>query len=623
MPASMTTSSLLAGVLSLAVLAAPALAATCYANLPQSKFPNCTSVTDAFALHWSVSPSTGFITFGVDMDVPASQNQWIGVGLSDAGGMRGADMWILLKYPGNNSYYIQDSFSKDFITPVADVSQDIKLLQPPNPSSTTNTVYTFARALDTCDPTDRAIIQGTLSNIVWAHGNSSASISQHAPTDRGTFRVVLYDDPAQPAAPPLPSDAMSYSMRMNNVTVPPITGYLCTHFLFPASDKPYHIVQYEGLTGSKYVHHMLAYGCDVGFVPPTMDLFECSSMPDSCNNLLFIWAPGTPPFYFPEDVGARVGQNAYQYMALQVHYTNPSSDKNVVDNSGLTLRYTSQLRPHDMGVLWLGSQQINIPGNSPNPTVLKPNVCPMGCTSTFTSNLTLFATFPHMHTLGLNLTTRHIRNGVEMDPITTREYYDFNFQTTNPITSPSARTILPGDTLITTCSYIPTAGVRTSPTHYGLQTTDEMCYSFLFYYPAMTKVDHCMTIFNGLPGVAGVSTAGSDLSVCSTLELLDEAIVGAFKKEGIPPTKNGTYSFGNTTALQKLALLEDLAGSGGMNRLFTQFDPTAASTYKTLVDVCNATAQLNNYPTTSAGMPAISASVWFTAILAGLLAALA
>ena len=39
----------------------------------------------------------------------------------------------------------------------------------------------------------------------------------------------------------------------------------------------------------------------------------------------------------------------------------------------------------------------------------------------------------------------------------------------------------PGDELLTTCDYKSTS--RTKTTYWGSSSTDEMCYSFLTYYP--------------------------------------------------------------------------------------------------------------------------------------------
>ena len=39
----------------------------------------------------------------------------------------------------------------------------------------------------------------------------------------------------------------------------------------------------------------------------------------------------------------------------------------------------------------------------------------------------------HSHLLGTGVTTRHFRNGVEMEPIMNDPYYDFNFQSMRPL----------------------------------------------------------------------------------------------------------------------------------------------------------------------------------------------
>lgn len=45
-----------------------------------------------------------------------------------------------------------------------------------------------------------------------------------------------------------------------------------------------------------------------------------------------------------------------------MQYNNPTAAKGLVDSSGFKLYYTRQLRPNDMGVLTLGSYDINVPG---------------------------------------------------------------------------------------------------------------------------------------------------------------------------------------------------------------------------------------------------------------------
>ncbi|KAJ3063264.1 hypothetical protein HDU98_000915, partial [Podochytrium sp. JEL0797] len=80
-------------------------AAACYENLPQSTFPNCVLIAPNYALHWAVNSSV--IVFGVSVDVPSSSNYWVGLGISQMGGMYGADIWMLLKNATTGAYYMQ------------------------------------------------------------------------------------------------------------------------------------------------------------------------------------------------------------------------------------------------------------------------------------------------------------------------------------------------------------------------------------------------------------------------------------------------------------------------------------------------------------------------------------
>ncbi|GFH29821.1 MOXD1 1, partial [Haematococcus lacustris] len=49
----------------------------------------------------------------------------------------------------------------------------------------------------------------------------------------------------------------------------------------------------------------------------------------------------------------------------------------------------------------------------------------------------------------------------------------------------------PGDSLVTQCSYDSTT--RTEVTRFGEGTMDEMCFTFIMYYPLVSKFDICST----------------------------------------------------------------------------------------------------------------------------------
>jgi len=102
--------------------------------------------------------------------------------------------------------------------------------------------------------------------------------------------------------------------------------------------------------------------------------------------------------------------------------------------------------------------------------------------------------------LGHGLVLQHFRQtdecgGLEeLEPIDSNLKYDFNYQQFNIL--PREVKVLPGDLLQLQCFYR-TAGVRNSTVTIGGESThEEMCYSFLIYYP---QID--LNFCSGLPAV--------------------------------------------------------------------------------------------------------------------------
>ncbi|KAJ3321506.1 hypothetical protein HDU76_014083, partial [Blyttiomyces sp. JEL0837] len=116
-------------------------------------------------------------------------------------------------------------------------------------------------------------------------------------------------------------------------------------------------------------------------------------------------------------------------------------------------------------------------------------------------------TVTHMHTLGNVQTVQHIRGINEIEPITMRKHYDFNYQA--PVTLQKT-IMMPGDAFITTCGYLPSAGKRTNATHFGESTQSEMCLNFITYYPKFKDVEVCM------------SDSKVKMGLCTTLKKLGE-----------------------------------------------------------------------------------------------------
>ncbi|KAI9347697.1 PHM/PNGase F domain-containing protein [Obelidium mucronatum] len=470
----------------------------------------------------------------------SNSNSWVGLGLSPMGGMYGADIWILLKNSAG-AYYIQG-----FIELLLNLQS-------------TKTAFTFMRAIKTCDSSDLEIIQGTRHHLIWAFGQGNSAPRYHGTSNRGNAIVTLYPNAinslaskakakakASVASLKASSDLKSVSILFPNVTIPAEqTTYLCTHFEAPA-DRKYHVVQYEAL-----VHHLVLYGC-VGKPNKIGDVYPClANMEALCSRFTLAWAPGVGTTLFPEEAGFAigVGTNAIQYFSLQIHYNNPTGAVGIVDGSGMKLYYTSVLRKFDIGVLTLGNYDINITGNKNSYTMTNWNICPSTCTKQFPQNLTVVSTAFHMHTLGYNITTRHIRGDKELIPLGIRKYYDFSllFRRLTP-----TLLLCPGDNLLTQCTYIPTAGVRKNVTTFGESTNDEMCFNFLTYYPAMPRIDTCL----GDPYDPYAFCATSDIVVNATVTQLfsNGWIVPAAMPSFTPfsePVCKATFSKSNDNNLLK------------------------------------------------------------------------
>ncbi|KAI8830638.1 PHM/PNGase F domain-containing protein [Chytriomyces cf. hyalinus JEL632] len=528
------------------VLLLPSVAATaCYANFNEAQFPHCSLIDNNFALHWAINNATSpaSIVFGVDVNASAFSNPWVGLGISENGGMSGADLWILKKN-ASGSYVIQDSYALTAGYPIPDTHQDAQLLEGPQKKGDSNTVFTFSRPLDTCDQEDATIQSDFRHHIIWAFGESADSVAKHDVKNRGNTQLVLH--PTKTPPPPFNKALYeSIDIVMPSFHVPAqTTNYNCTHVALPFSTKR-HVVAFEGISSFQgsldLVHHIVMWACPKAPNATMGDVYECLPQPDDCQHITFVWAPGAGVTEYPSDAGfpAGPGDGNFLYYSLQVHYNNPTLVNDVVDQSGLRLYYTDKLRENDIGMLLLGddSDDFVIPGNSPDFTSTRDGICPATCTNQFVTDLKVVFNFFHMHGLGYNMSTRVIRDGNEITPLGIRKHYDYHFQGSTVPIDPHA-VIKRGDTLITKCTFIATDAShanRAANTTYGAGTDAEMCFNFLTYYPAMKGIGSCMQMS---------SSKTNNLAYCSSdhdprVELIQKQYPnGTMKKESMQAMKD-------------------------------------------------------------------------------------
>ncbi|XP_069462783.1 DBH-like monooxygenase protein 1 [Ambystoma mexicanum] len=439
-----------------------------------------------FQVRWGREPG-GRIAFLLEVQTLG----YVGFGLSPNGGMASSDM-VIGGVKEDGQPYLQDCYTDRNRDVKQDPRQDYRLeyaLQ-----NSTHTVLAFSRDLNTCDPNDKVITESTV-RVIWAFHSDDigAEGAKYHGSNRGRKSLRLLNPVKRNTISP---STPYFNFTNNDVPVPyKDTTYWCQMFKMPMLHKKHHIIKVEPLIQQGHenlVHHILLYECGQSLNETVLDYgHECyhPNMPDAflyCETVFFAWAIGGEGFTYPPHVGLSIGAPTDpKYVLMEIHYDNPSFQEGLMDSSGLQLFYTPHLRRYDAGVLetgvWVSLHHMIPPGM---PSFLSEGHCTRECLEEALNNekpngIHVFAVLLHAHLAGESIKTRHFRNGEELQTLAYDSEFDFNFQEFQYLHE--ERTILPGDNLITECQY--NTKSRTTMTWGGLSTRDEMCLSYLMYYP--------------------------------------------------------------------------------------------------------------------------------------------
>ena len=228
--------------------------------------------------------------------------------------------------------------------------------------------------------------------------------------------------------------------------------------------------QVNGVDTLAHVHHFAAFGAPV----PCDDPARFPQFFDG-------WGPGQPPFLFPDEVGIPIGNDGgFVSVNLQIHYDNLAAVPDLLDSTGIRLYYTSTLREHSAGVLFVGdpytARQPAPIGVGPTQDVL---TCPTSACTAFEfaqdhGPITVFTEAFHMHETGVRAVNEQIRDG-EVVRESSVDFFDFwagGIQHARQ--EPFA--LQAGDGFRTSCYYNSVKeGVL-----FGNGTRDEMCVAFLW-----------------------------------------------------------------------------------------------------------------------------------------------
>lgn len=213
----------------------------------------------------------------------------------------------------------------------------------------------------------------------------------------------------------------------------------------------------------KAIHHWLLFQDSTPGVPAAP---VSSSGAHPGGQLMFGWAPGGEPMDLrtrAADIGMELpGNTTY---TLEFHYN--SDDAAALDASGAEICVTTEKPENVIAESWLGYDNLLVPSTSWTGT----------CAPSSKEPIHIIQVTPHMHLSGT-----HMKGVINRKDGTTEilsdEDFDFNYQ----VSYPKDVTLMPGDTITTTCTF-------STPQSFGESTTAEMCYLFTLAYPQGALAD--------------------------------------------------------------------------------------------------------------------------------------
>ena len=333
------------------------------------------------------------------------------------------------------------------------------------------------------------------SDSMYYHGSNRISTSiQLFPgggDEAGTAYDIFQQDMAARAQGSVTLTLEAYTIPTDETTYHRVcytNNDLVQEGLFKNSSSATHIIGFEFLvaeTSVKYAHHMILFGHLSNY-----------NVPSSCNATvstpLMAWAPGNDFFYFPQGSGMEVGnvQDSFSAFTLECHFDNRDGDANVVDGgTGVQIYYTDEsVDPSlEIGMMVVGDPRVDLRGEEiGSGRTMHEFTCPSTCTdNTFEDDeISIVMEAHHMHNKGKRMVNDVYRDGTLVHSAVI-DYYDFDQNGVAHVRQ-QPYTIRRGDSFHTTCYFETYEG-----TVYGFSSQEEMCMTFLYYFPKQQNLIYC------------------------------------------------------------------------------------------------------------------------------------
>ena len=288
---------------------------------------------DGYKVSWKIEKNELYLKLEINA---INSNGFMGFGFGEetSGSMLGAD--IVTVRINNGKLIVEDrnvpfdpypidNYSPSF--PVLDNCQDWEIIKAETSSTSWKAI--IKRKLSTGDEQDRDIIKSGPQRIIYAWSTTAISIQYHG-KKRGASSIDFTSDNY---SIPIPNDVetiIDLTMGNYSLSSESDTYYACKGFdlsqYINLNNGDRHIVRIDPIIqkgNEKYVHHMLVHVCGTEVGEPYQnhahnkpaDVCQGSGIGTSplsqgtCVTIMYVWAVGSGPFIFPDNVGARIGLN--------------------------------------------------------------------------------------------------------------------------------------------------------------------------------------------------------------------------------------------------------------------------------------------------------------------------
>jgi Copper type II ascorbate-dependent monooxygenase, C-terminal domain len=259
--------------------------------------------------------------------------------------------------------------------------------------------------------------------------------------------------------------------------------------------------------------------------------------------VLFLLGTGEGTTALPENIGISMfdPNGNFRSIAIEIHYNNPEMLEGLVDSSGFRIYYSTQPREIEAAWLVVGDPATLMDGQPIEDGLTNYTFsCASDCTENIlgSDSVTVMVESLHMHKTGIRMTNELIRNGEVVNSAAV-DVFEFRQQGSFKVQQEQYK-ILPGDSFRTTCYY-------RDGTKFGYSSQEEMCVSFLLYYPAK-RID--FGSFGSLPwscyyGIDSLPTCKEELEFQTI-----ESVEGLGRRFGTPSQcMTGSNEAGTGTTL--------------------------------------------------------------------------